>query len=553
MDNPIFNMHAWRRPFLSRRIGLAAMLLLLIFPWAGSSAQPMKLDGQWFNAANEWVYNGQSRLNNAGLTPIAKPNLTGGRFFYQADFDVKNNEPLVLDFKNVSVIGQFHHWVFDAQGHLTAEAEGGIQSREINPFFLRHGREFKLAPGRYRLITELSSPFLIAQPQPYIDTLDHYQQAINSGNALTFFCLGILLSLTIYYGILSLTRRNIVDGLYALFILGNIVFDAAALLVFADMFDWHWFYIIGLPFLVFCNWVYVSFVIRLLNITREKNPVLHGIGMALLGLYAVFVLLAIFKSNWSMELERYAVGLYLVYGLVCGIVRARQGHPSAPMYLIAIGAFFLLGGVTISISSMEGIYTIYVEHLGLLSITTEAILLSFVLAQQFSQMNREKEQALSLAQSNLHVASTDALTGLPNRYALEAELQKLPAQGSLTFIDLDGLKYYNDRFGHKRGDDLLREFGRLLQQRLPEQVKLHRLGGDEFAITHPQGNMQEIERIMCSTIEELRCAGFELAGASFGSVHVHENPLKESLMHMADERMYQNKNSQRINPQPEAV
>ena len=136
--------------------------------------------------------------------------LSGG-LRYRAGTGARN------EFKNSSVIDRFHHWVFDGQGHLIGQEQGGIHSREANPFFLRHAREMTLAPGHYRLITEAASPFFLAQPLPYLDTLEHYRQTIKAGNALTMLCLGVLLALAFYYAALAISRRNATDALYCLF------------------------------------------------------------------------------------------------------------------------------------------------------------------------------------------------------------------------------------------------------------------------------------------------------------------------------------------------
>ena len=516
--------------------------LPLAFVWASCLAAPQELAGNWFREPPHWTYGGQARLNDPRLIPVGQVARTGGRFIHEADFDIRSTGPLVLDFKNSSVIGHFRHWIFDSQGRQVAAAEGGIQSNAENPFLLRHGRELQLPPGHYRLVTELSSPFFLAQPQPYLDQLPHYRQSIKAGDALVFAALGTLLGLGVYYAALALVRRSIVEAMYALFILGNLLYNGTALLVYPDLFGMHWFYLISLPIL-FSNCAYVVFVIALLDIRREHNPRLYRMGTGLLVLFGLFILLSLFKPNWSLELDRYGVGLFLIYGLASGMVRFRQGNSAARMYLVAILTFFALGVVSISLSGLHGTYTFYMEHLGLTAVTVEALLLALVLAQQFAQLHRDKENALQQFQLSQKIASTDSLTGLPNRYALEHALKQLPAHGSLTFIDLDGLKHYNDRFGHERGDELLCRFAHVLHRMLPEHASLHRLGGDEFAITCCQGKLLQIEKMIAAAIDTLRNEGFEFAGASFGSVHVQENPEKDNIMRMADERMYVNKRS----------
>lgn len=521
--------------------------LLCILPMA-SMASPLRLEGSWYQAPADWVYDGRHIPGNAGLTPVDLVSRTGGHFIFEADLSIDEPGTRVLDFKNSSVIGAFRHWIFDSEGRQVGSAEGGIENAAENPFLLRHGREFDLPPGHYRLITEVSAPFFLARPQPYIDSLSHYRQAIKPGNALVFLCLGVLLGLAIYYSALALIRRNVVDGMYALFILGNLLYNGTALLVYPDLFGMHWFYLISMPIL-FSNCAYVMFVITLLDIRRDGNPRLYRLGMWLLGLLGIFVLLALLKPHWSLELDRYGVGLFLLFGLASGIVRARQGETTARLYLVAIVTFFLLGFASIALGGLPGVYTFYMEHMGLAAVTVEALLLALVVAQQFAQMHRERESALTQARRNRKLAQTDALTGLPNRYALELDLAQLPAKGSLTFIDLDGLKHYNDRFGHERGDELLCSFSRNLTNLLPEGACLHRLGGDEFAITCREGDISRTEARIGDAMKALHAEGFESAGVSFGSVSVAENPAKDRLMRMADDRMYESKRRGKA-PQP---
>ncbi|MFG0722387.1 diguanylate cyclase domain-containing protein [Pseudomonas sp. GLN_6] len=86
-----------------------------------------------------------------------------------------------------------------------------------------------------------------------------------------------------------------------------------------------------------------------------------------------------------------------------------------------------------------------------------------------------------------NLAHHDALTGLPNRVALESYLpraqQHSQAQNSclaLFYLDLDGFKPVNDQFGHAAGDQLLREVAVRLRGCLREGDLVARLGGDEF-------------------------------------------------------------------------
>ena len=97
---------------------------------------------------------------------------------------------------------------------------------------------------------------------------------------------------------------------------------------------------------------------------------------------------------------------------------------------------------------------------------------------------------LELTAEKVHVARHDPLTDLPNRGILLDRLTQAlvsrPAAGEpawpCMFLDLDGFKPVNDRFGHAAGDAVLIELARRLRECVRESDTSARLGGDEFAI-----------------------------------------------------------------------
>ena len=84
-------------------------------------------------------------------------------------------------------------------------------------------------------------------------------------------------------------------------------------------------------------------------------------------------------------------------------------------------------------------------------------------------------------------ATHDVLTGLPNRAAIFAHLDRRtegPATSAqaVLFIDVDNFKTVNDAFGHATGDRIIVEVSRVLQSELPPDGLVGRMGGDEFLV-----------------------------------------------------------------------
>ncbi len=99
---------------------------------------------------------------------------------------------------------------------------------------------------------------------------------------------------------------------------------------------------------------------------------------------------------------------------------------------------------------------------------------------------------------------TDVLTGLPNRRALEQELERALARTqrrkkilALCMLDLDGFKPVNDTYGHDAGDEVLTVIGKRLSESIRSADFASRLGGDEFVVLIEDfDNMDEIKVIL---------------------------------------------------------
>lgn len=155
-------------------------------------------------------------------------------------------------------------------------------------------------------------------------------------------------------------------------------------------------------------------------------------------------------------------------------------------------------------------------------------------------------------QSLRDAAEHDPLTRLPNRAALmnmlqtwldEANRQKLGM--AVVFLDLDGFKPLNDKYGHRFGDKVLVWVAQALKQSTRQEDFIARYGGDEFVIlVHQVSNMDEIEPLLRRVLGRLT-QSFEIDGIEAGlggSMGVAVYPLHgrspNELLIKADQAMY---------------
>lgn len=157
----------------------------------------------------------------------------------------------------------------------------------------------------------------------------------------------------------------------------------------------------------------------------------------------------------------------------------------------------------------------------------------------------------------------DDLTQLHNsrylRQYLEAELRRTRRYGgqvAVVFIDLDGFKGVNDRYGHRVGSETLREMASLLRESVRDTDVVTRYGGDEFTIVLPETGSERAfitaERVRQKVAAHNFHGGSEHTfhlTASFGIASYPECPaeLAADLLEKADLAMYEAKAAHKNN------
>ncbi|MGH6860965.1 MAG: diguanylate cyclase [Phyllobacterium sp.] len=156
-------------------------------------------------------------------------------------------------------------------------------------------------------------------------------------------------------------------------------------------------------------------------------------------------------------------------------------------------------------------------------------------------------------------ASQDGLTGLMNRSGLLTEIGARCADPepnrhifSVLYLDLDGFKLVNDRYGHARGDHVLSRISERIQARLGPNDAAARIGGDEFVIIRNQADRDAAIEFATSLTADLSAPMALSDGSSVNvgcSVGIAFAPAHGkdavSLLEAADAALYKAKTSEK--------
>ncbi len=260
-----------------------------------------------------------------------------------------------------------------------------------------------------------------------------------------------------------------------------------------------------------------------------------------------------------------------VFVVLSGSLHVRVGSPDAPI-IATMGTGECAGEMSIIEDRDPSAYVVAAEATHLLVIH-QTILWAMVDASHafcknllivLSERVRSHNEFIAASFGDLQKfernATTDALTGLHNRHAMEdsfpREVSRCLQNGqpvSLIMIDVDQFKSFNDLFGHVAGDRVLAAVARILKKHFRPRDLLVRFGGDEFAVLLPGIGAEEAfaiaERVRLSvsgSTEESEDSLIQIpVQVSMGVAELAPGGSFEALLRAADAALYRAKNAGR--------
>jgi len=179
--------------------------------------------------------------------------------------------------------------------------------------------------------------------------------------------------------------------------------------------------------------------------------------------------------------------------------------------------------------------------------------------EQALTLLHDAERVISSQESRIHAlekrAQTDDMTGLLNRTGFQAALRRELViarrtekhAGLLIVLDMDDFGQVNDLYGHEVGDTCLQTVANVLLNEVRNSDYVARLESDTFALLLPLigmkaagARLEVIERTLNNRVMHSRAHAIPLR-ASFGFAVLHETETPETLLMIADKKLYTSK------------
>lgn len=428
--------------------------------------------------------------------------------------------------------------VYTVQAGTKRRSQNGYNIKA--PFDLSNGVPLDLQPGITSVWVNIEAPYISQNPLISLLPGQHYPQQHFNFSSMVLIAIGAMLALVIYNAFLYFPTRD-------------------------PAFIWY----AGYQLLCVFGWA-MHFKIMLYCCNLPQDPATLYLPFFIAGAASLMFAISFLRlpqSGWLALLIRACAIALVIFGLlglllpvgmyqqvlfVCtsgwlllmlslGIWRLYNGYRPARIYVIGFGvlaSYFLFTLV----GNLQGT-TLFDNQLlwALWAQLFDAVALALALADRINFLRRSRQYADKRA-------STDQLTGLPNRVAFERDVrtwENYYSEGAvqdffLTFVDVDGLKQVNDRHGHSEGDRLLAMVAKWLLQQT-QQKNVYRIGGDEFVILTRHHLAWDLSALR----ERLAKEGFASSDLSMGTSSYSECGNRSALLKLADERMYAIKQSNR--------
>ncbi len=446
----------------------------------------------------------------------------------------------------------------EARAFLVIEAEHGGPIPGVEPLALQRLSHLRHTAFELPRITSPTTVLLkLAQDEAMTPALqiwnpEAYEASTHHDALMQGLFLGLLLGLVLYNSAIFLSSRDPAYAAYVLWQSATVLYllsitGVGLLYLWPEQLALQTVLPVVSSLLMSAGGLY--FVRVYLLLAQRMAPM--DLALALLQWFclALAAMRLLPSTAWLLQPSLGLIALSAVTITVAAVLRTRSHFVPAGILLLSCTLTLASGFATLGRSAgllPENFWTTEAFEWAAVVL---ALLMSFGLSIRVGQM---RERALRLQALTLR----DPLTGLCNRSGLfEAGGTVLERSRrsrcllAVLWLDLDGLKRINDRFGHAAGDALIQEAARRIQTAAGPDAVCARLGGDEFAVLLPNLPASRLaedsaRHLLACLREPYRLQDQELLATASIGIATDEpdfaHPL-ETLLLRADVAMYRAK------------
>ena len=225
-------------------------------------------------------------------------------------------------------------------------------------------------------------------------------------------------------------------------------------------------------------------------------------------------------------------------------------------FLLSGSIFFFCVGLTLAAYYFPNMKLAVIDY----DFFVKIAFIVFVLINGVTYLQQVILASLKMSESAIYrkLAFTDLMTNLNNRSSFDHYLNTLTEEMfdsiSILEVDIDGLKYVNDNFGHSVGDEMIKKVASEIKEVFGEYGKCFRIGGDEFEIIILNENKSFINLLIDrfkSNIDNMTLSSgskiYVSIGATFDDGMLSKYKSIANLINVTDRLMYENKHINKMN------
>jgi len=285
---------------------------------------------------------------------------------------------------------------------------------------------------------------------------------------------------------------------------------------------------------------------------EEASKIITRIYVGICLLLGIFIMIFPIRiTNYTIWFQQIVLLVGIVYALAM-ITKAILNKREYSVLIMTAVVIFSLTVINDILYSNQFVQTMYISPLGFIIFI---IIQSQMLMRKFIRSFAQRDILVKSRDKFKHASITDSLTGLYNMRFIEQTLSKeiynsMENDSPLSVImaDVDNFKMYNDTWGHKQGDIVLKKIAHILKSSARDNDSPCRYGGEEFSIILPETYLQEAadvsERIR-QRFESAEDADKRMHGitVSIGVAQFVPGESADNLIERADKALYEAKHN----------